>query len=55
LPQVGVLTSSSYASLQPGYYVVFTGVYGTDSEASSHVAAARSAGFATPYVKPVTT
>ena len=27
LHQVGVLDSSLYASLQPGYYVVFSGVY----------------------------
>ena len=28
LPQVGVLDSSAFASLHPGYYVVFSGVYG---------------------------
>jgi len=32
---VGVLDSSDYASLHPGYWVVFTGVYGTQAEASS--------------------
>jgi len=35
LPQVGVLDSSSYASLHPGYWVVFTGVYATEPEATS--------------------
>jgi hypothetical protein len=55
LPQVGVLTSSNYSSLQPGYYVVFTGVYPSDGAAESHLETARSAGFASPYVKPVTT
>jgi hypothetical protein len=55
LPQVGVLTSSNYSSLQPGYYVVFTGVYDSNSEAEQHLEAARGAGFGFPYVRPVTT
>jgi hypothetical protein len=55
LPQVGILTSSSYPSLQPGYYVVFTGVYGSESDAEGRLETARSAGFASPYVKPVST
>ena len=35
LPQVGILDSSSYASLHPGYWIVFTGVYATEPEATS--------------------
>ena len=35
LRNVGVLDSSRYASLHPGYWVVFTGVYATQAEASS--------------------
>jgi hypothetical protein len=55
LPQVGVLASSNYSSLQPGYYVVFSGVYDSNSEAEQHLDAARGAGFDFPYVRPVTT
>lgn len=43
LPQVGVLDSSSYASLHPGYWVVFSGVYGSEAEATSALEPARKA------------
>jgi hypothetical protein len=43
LPQVGVLDSSSYASLHPGYWVVFSGVYSSEAEATSALEAARKA------------
>jgi hypothetical protein len=55
LHEVGVLQSSHYPSLQPGYYVVFTGVYDSESEAIDHLAAANAAGFGSAYVKQVTT
>ena len=32
LPDVGVLVSTSYASLHPGYYVVFSGIYGSQKK-----------------------
>ena len=35
LSQVGVLDSSQYASLHPGYWVVFSGVYASEAEATS--------------------
>ena len=54
LPQVGILDSSQYSSLHPGYYVVFSGVYSSYAEASAHVAAAKSGGFRSAYPKPVT-
>jgi hypothetical protein len=41
LPQVGILDSSRYASLHPGYWVVFTGVYASEAEATSALEAAR--------------
>jgi hypothetical protein len=41
LPQVGVLDSSRYASLHPGYWIVFTGVYSSEAEATSALEAAR--------------
>lgn len=43
LPQVGVLDSSRYASLHPGYWIVFTGVYSSEAEATSALEEARSA------------
>lgn len=54
LPQVGVLDSSQYSSLHPGYYVVFTGIYDSNAEASAQVSQARGAGFPAAYVKPIT-
>ena len=42
LPSVGVLDSSRYASLHPGYWVVFTGVYSSEAEATSELEAARA-------------
>ena len=53
LGDVGVLASSDYSSLHPGYYVVFSGVYESQSEAQKHLSAARRAGFNTPYAKRV--
>jgi hypothetical protein len=41
LPQVGILDSSRYASLHPGYWVVFTGVYDSEAEATSALEPAR--------------
>lgn len=43
LPQVGVLDSSRYASLHPGYWIVFTGVYTSEAEATSALEEARRA------------
>jgi hypothetical protein len=53
LDQVGVLDSSLYASLQPGYYVVFTGVYPTKADADAAVATARQAGFGGAYSRQI--
>jgi hypothetical protein len=55
LGDVGVLKSSDYSSLHPGYYVVFSGVFKTESAALSHIAAARKAGFASAYQKRIAT
>jgi hypothetical protein len=35
LPQVGVLDSSRYASLHPGYYVIFSGIYASLEDAQT--------------------
>ena len=53
LRQVGVLNSSDYSSMNPGYYVTFTGVYTTESQAEAALPNARSKGFPTAYVRRV--
>jgi len=53
LNRVGVLDSSRYASLQPGYFVVFTGVYGSKTDADAAVATARQAGFGGAYSRQI--
>jgi hypothetical protein len=42
LPEVGILNSSDYLTLNPGYYVVFTGIYDTLGEARDDLPSARS-------------
>jgi hypothetical protein len=54
LTEVGVLDSAHYSSLHPGYYVVFSGVYASNAQASAHVSQARGAGFPAAYVRPIT-
>jgi hypothetical protein len=53
LPQVGVLDSSLYPSLQPGYFVVFTGIYASQDLANAALATAQQAGFAGAYVRQI--
>jgi hypothetical protein len=53
LPEVGVLDSSRYASLQPGYFVVFSGIYVTQSEANAAVTSAHQAGFGAAYSRQI--
>ncbi len=49
LPRVGVLDSSTYTSLHPGYYVVFSGIYTSSAQASAALPAAHAAGFPDAY------
>jgi hypothetical protein len=53
LQDVGVLESSQFSTLHPGYYVVFSGFYPGSAAATSAVAAARDAGFQTPYPRQI--
>jgi hypothetical protein len=53
LRQVGILDSGAYASLQPGYYVVFTGVFPSKDDADAAVSTARQAGFAGAYSRQI--
>ena len=41
LPQTGVLVSDAFASLHPGYLVIFSGIYATLDEAHRAAAAAQ--------------
>lgn len=41
LTAVGIIDSSQYASLHPGYWLVFTGVFGSEAEATSALGSAR--------------
>jgi hypothetical protein len=53
LARVGILDSGRYPSLQPGYFVVFTGVYPSKADADAAVATARNAGFAGAYSRQI--
>ena len=43
LPRVGVLDSSRFASLRPGYWMTFTGLYQSEAEATGSLRRARAA------------
>ena len=49
----GVLNSSDYASLRPGYYVVFAGVYDSRERAEGALDDAQERGFPGAYVRQV--
>ena len=53
LHQVGILDSGAYSSLQPGYYVVFTGVFASKDDADAAVSTARQAGFGGAYSRQI--
>jgi hypothetical protein len=54
LPEVGVLDSSSFSSLHPGYYVVFSGIYSSRAEAEQGRTAAAAKGFRAAYSREIT-
>ena len=54
LPQVGVLDSGNFPNLNPGYYVVFSGVYTTLIQAETGARNARFAGFGSAYPRQIT-
>jgi hypothetical protein len=54
LGSVGVLDSSNYSSFHPGYFVVFSGIYGSPGDASQAVGTAHARGFRDAYEKQVT-
>lgn len=54
MPEVGVLDSARYSSLHPGYFVVFSGIYGSLSDAQDAVADAAERGYENAYARRVT-
>jgi hypothetical protein len=54
LKNVGVLDSSRYSSLHPGYYVVFSGIFKSQAAAQDTLSAARSSGYPSAYARPIT-
>jgi hypothetical protein len=54
LPDVGILDSSMFSGLQPGFFVVFTGVYTSNADASARLQEAKTAGFTAAYVRRIT-
>ena len=53
LSQVGVLNSSDYSSLNPGYWVTFSGIYDTSQQAEAALPNARGRGFPLAYTREV--
>ncbi len=53
LRRVGVLTSDRYASLHPGYYVIFTGIFDSEAEAASALQRARAVCDCTAYQREI--
>jgi hypothetical protein len=53
LPEVGILDSSRFASLHPGYYVVFSGIYDSQGRALAALRTARASGFSGAYPRAV--
>jgi hypothetical protein len=54
LPNVGILDSSKFASLRPGYYVVFSGFYATLDAALAAVETAKARGYPRAYEREIT-
>jgi septal ring-binding cell division protein DamX len=53
LPQVGVLVSSEFSSLHPGYYIVFSGVYSSRDEAEAALPSVRATGFSSASTRQI--
>jgi hypothetical protein len=53
LQQVGVLRTTDYKELTPGYYAVFSGVKNTQAEAEAGLTQAKTAGYSAAYVRQI--
>lgn len=54
LPQVGLIDTQGYTGLAPGFFVVFSGIYSSEADASALLAQAKAAGFSAAYARHVT-
>jgi hypothetical protein len=54
LEEVGIIDSSEYSSLHPGYFVLFTGIYSSFDDANTGVTAARTHGYPRAYPQRIT-
>jgi hypothetical protein len=54
LQAVGIIDSSKYASLHPGYYVLFSGIYTSLDDASTAATTAQSRGYRRAYTRRIT-
>ena len=54
LEDVGIIDSSDYSSLHPGYFVLFTGIYTSFDDANTGVTAARTHGYPRAYPQRIT-
>jgi hypothetical protein len=53
LPQVGIINSGGFSSLHPGYYVVFSGVYNSQSAADQGRLTAGAKGYPAAYAREI--
>jgi hypothetical protein len=53
LPEVGVLQSSDFSSLHPGYAIVFSGIYSSRADAEAALTSARATGFGRAYTREI--
>ena len=53
LKRIGILNSSQFSSLHPGYYVVFMGIYESQAEAQSAIIDAHRGGYGGAYPRQI--
>jgi cell division septation protein DedD len=53
LSQVGVLNSSEFSTLHPGYYVVFAGIFDNEDDAQAGLSKAKANDYGAAYVRPI--
>jgi hypothetical protein len=54
MKKVGVLDSSGFSSLHPGYFVVFFGIYDSEADAQSAIIDAHQHGYRAAYPRRIT-